>query len=128
MEKQQQLVTGKIRKRDLPLAEKLLESETLEDGIKRAVKEELGSIFMEEPNITIIPDSITHDKKEIDSYSYPGLLAQYTTSSVKIHITNLPEQMLPPNEFTTWENKLNPITNEYGKQITTWQWIKNDKE
>lgn len=127
MEKSQQLVTGIIReKRDLPIAEKLLLHENWHDGLERAIKEELGSLFLEqkdEPIIEIIHNSFVRKIKENDSFSYPGLFARYSLYYVKIKIINLPEEVLPPHEFTTWENKMNPITKEIGRQTTEWQWV-----
>ena len=39
---------GSVRRRGLPLSEKLLPHESWQDGVKRAITEELGSVLQSE--------------------------------------------------------------------------------
>ena len=50
------LPSGAVRRRCLALSEKLMGGEAWQDGVERAIREELGSILPLEPEIQILAD------------------------------------------------------------------------
>lgn len=52
----QTLPNGGVRRRNLPLCEKLLKGEHWQDGAKRAIYEELGSALPANPETQILSD------------------------------------------------------------------------
>lgn len=72
-ERKQKFVSGQSRKRKLPgsISEKLLYNETPLQGIKRALREEIG---IKKYNLT---SRITCSTRKVDSPSYPGLETKY---------------------------------------------------
>jgi hypothetical protein len=67
------LPTGIERPRNLPLSEKMLPSENWREAVIRGIDEELGSILVPNPDVSI--DDTTYMKTEEvkESQSYPGL-------------------------------------------------------
>lgn len=109
IESHQELSDGSIRKRDRPLSEKLKSGEDIEGAVKRAIKEELGSLIFrvndnEEKNVDfdeivrVVMDSYEKKVEERVSLSYPGLPACYV-----LHIVDAFVEGLPEDEFVTEE-------------------------
>merc|ERR1712096_149537 len=102
---------GRIRDRNKILAGKLSVGEDPLLGLKREVSEEVG-----------ITDGITFDEKNItkvenitDAYSYPGLIANYTT----LRIPAYTDQHSGGKSFETYE--------ENNGSTHYWKWIELDK-
>ncbi|GAB2293914.1 hypothetical protein Dimus_028127 [Dionaea muscipula] len=142
IESHQELSDGSIRTRARPLSEKLKSDEDIESAVKRAVKEELGSILLcqqlndttakdgdfDDEIVRILPNSYQKRVEERLSLSYPGLPACYVMHIVDARIEGLPE-----GEFVTEEGT------EYGgdcdegivsKAVTVrkhfWKWVSAD--
>lgn len=107
IESHQELSDGSIRKRDRPLSEKMKSDEDIESAVKRAVKEELGSVFFKlndgkgvdfDEIVKIVPNSYDRRVEERVSLSYPGLPACYVLHTVDAFVEGLPE-----DEFVTEE-------------------------
>lgn len=120
MEKEQILTDGRIRKRNIPLAEKVQLNEDPLDAITRAINEELSLYGYPDENVVpithtfqILNETLKCMKKPPkESVSYPNLLCEYATYIVKITIDNLPK-----SEFQTFEKRAN------GYQINKWYWV-----
>ena len=69
MEDFQLLPSGAVRKRGLPLSEKLLQGESWQEGIERAITEELGSIL--EPCTPIFSVKLT-DYRQVNLTHNPS--------------------------------------------------------
>lgn len=97
------------RQRMSVLAEKMLENETPDAAVKRALNEELGVDYI--PSDTIIHRTI----ETRISASYPGLPTKYITYQV---VMDAPDEI--PNEkfeFTEYFPNGNP------RLTTTWDWL-----
>ncbi|XP_043688366.1 uncharacterized protein LOC122639567 [Telopea speciosissima] len=101
IESHQELSDGSLRERCRPLSEKMKPGESVEDAVKRAVREELGSIIQKSSDdglVRIVPGSYLMKEEERVSASYPGLPAFYVLHSVDAWVDGL-----PGGEFCTEE-------------------------
>lgn len=82
-EARQELPTGTIRTRNMPLAEKMLPGENWQEAVHRAVQEELGPVLptgSNAPQVTVLEDTYENKVEYKNSQSYPGLSSQVHTS------------------------------------------------
>ncbi|XP_042519460.1 uncharacterized protein LOC122093242 [Macadamia integrifolia] len=103
LESHQELSDGSLRERCRPLSEKMKPGESVEDAVRRAVREELGSIIqgsLDDELVRIVPGSYLKKEEERLSVSYPGLPAYYVLHSVDAWVDGLPE-----GEFFTEEDE-----------------------
>ncbi|XP_010519566.1 PREDICTED: uncharacterized protein LOC104798983 [Tarenaya hassleriana] len=139
VESHQELSDGSIRERFRPLSEKMKPDETPEEAVFRAVKEELGSIFINdgsgkentgEGKMSIFPGSYSRRVEERNSVSYPGLPAIYVLHSVDATVEGLPD-----GDFCTEETEYGGEAEEgtraaAGKAVTVkrhhWKWVSPD--
>ncbi|KAJ4976843.1 hypothetical protein NE237_001949 [Protea cynaroides] len=101
LESHQELSDGSLRERCRPLSEKMKPGESVDDAVKRAVREELGSIIRgssDDGLLRIVPGSYLTKVEERVSASYPGLPASYVLHSVDAWVDGL-----PGGEFCTEE-------------------------
>ena len=122
-EKEQVLPDGRIRKRNIPLAEKITpdeDTENIDKAILRAIDEELSFIGSPGTDVTkvsheceILHNSMqTKIKGPIESHSYPSLKTTYSYHFVQCTVKNLPD-----GEFQTYEER------DDGYLITKWHWV-----
>lgn len=107
LESHQELSDGSVRERCRPLSEKMKPGETLEAAVKRAIKEELGSIIPggfvngdDNGTVRIVAGSYRKKVEERVSVSYPGLPACYVLHTVDAWVDGLPD-----GEFCTEEGE-----------------------
>jgi hypothetical protein len=67
------LPTGIERPRNLPLSEKMLPSENWREAVIRGIDEELGSILVPKPDVSIVDTTYMKTEEVKESQSYPGL-------------------------------------------------------
>lgn len=108
VEWKQELSDGSVRERGRPLSEKLKFGEEIESAVRRAIREELGSIIYDikgtknvdfDEIVRIVPDSYEKKLEERVSLSYPGLPACYV-----LHTVNVVVEGLPDDDFITVED------------------------
>ncbi|KAJ3672425.1 hypothetical protein LUZ60_007146 [Juncus effusus] len=124
IEAKQLMSDGSIRERSRPLSEKMKPLESLEEAVKRAVREELGEAVI----VEILDGSSSVRVEERESVSYPGLAARYVLHSVEARVI---EGLPLEGEFETEETG----EHEYdgtgedleGKAVTVkkhyWKWV-----
>ena len=110
-ETRQRLPGGGVRERNLLLSEKLLPNESWKAATKRGIKEELGSILPENPDIYVLDDTYSKSTERSTSSSYPGLCTEYVCHKVEARVSGLPE-----TDFTTEENRPDGIL------LSSWAW------
>lgn len=130
VESHQELSDGSVRVRDRPLSEKLKAGEDVKMAVKRAIKEELGSILGGgidfDGVVRVVEGSYVRRVEERVSLSYPGLPAVYV-----MHIVDAVVEGLPEGEFVTEE------VAEYGDEGAVaseavsvrkhfWKWVEAD--
>jgi len=114
IEEAQTLASGARRIRQLPLSEKMLPGETLQDSVVRAIEEELGTLLSNPAAAISIDEGSYHVIEESkESMSYPGLKSVYTCHRVKVKVGGLPE-----GDFQTEEVRSD------GVLIHEWAWRK----
>lgn len=113
IEEAQTLASGARRIRQLPLSEKMLPGETLQDSVVRAIREELGTLLSNSAAISIDEGSYQVIEESKESTSYPGLKSVYTCHRVKVKVGGLPE-----GDFQTEEVRSD------GVLIHEWAWRK----
>lgn len=86
IEAQQVLPSGAVRRRGLPLSEKMLPGEEWKDAMRRGVMEELGSIIAPEASLQIVESTYVKREERKESQSYPGL---QTLVSIRYCLTSL---------------------------------------
>lgn len=88
IEAEQVFYDGRRRARNIPPAEKMLPGETYLDATRRCLFEELQ---IDPTRVHILEH--THDSTEElrSSWSYPGLLGQYTIHRVEVQVDDLPQ-------------------------------------
>jgi len=126
MEKEQTLCAGRKRIRNLPLAEKIIPPESLDNAIVRGIHEELlyignpydiasvhQSAFEVKINNLADEDNIKCTEEIMESKSYPNLLCKYKKYVVECEVNTLPS-----SEFTSFEIRNDKYL------ITNWHWVK----
>lgn len=93
----QQFKDGRIRERNIPLAEKMFPGEDWKQATVRAITEELGSVLHYQP---IVGFNKNNTQKSA-SDSYPELITIYENHYVAVHVYNL-----PPQSFESYEEHL----------------------
>lgn len=122
IESHQELSDGSIRIRDRPLSEKLKSGEDIEGAVKRAIKEELGSVIYgvddneKDVNfdeiVRVMMDSYERKVEERVSASYPGLPACYVLHTVDAFVEGLPEGEFATVEETEYEGCDNEVADK----------------
>lgn len=110
-EAEQRLPNGATRRRNMPLAEKILPDESWWAASQRGIKEELGSVLNAESRIEVLGDTLEVSTETRTSGSYPGLKTEYRCHKVEARVTGLPE-----GNFETSE------TRRDGVLLSSWQW------
>ncbi len=82
----QEMADGHLRHRNIPPSEKMKRGETVEEGMRRCLQEELGIV-----NAIIQPDSCRQHERTMESSSYPGLVTEYEVYVMKAIVPNLPD-------------------------------------
>ncbi|GAB4858615.1 hypothetical protein Ancab_010089 [Ancistrocladus abbreviatus] len=136
IESHQELSDGSIRKRNRPLSEKLKSGEDIESAVKRAIREELGSIIYKIYDtkdidfsgiVRIVPNSYERRVEEGVSFSYPGLPACYVMHTVDAFIEGLPEGEFVTEEETEYAGQEDGIANEaVCVRKHFWKWVSVD--
>lgn len=136
IESHQELSDGSIRKRDRPLSEKLKSGEDIENAVKRAIKEELGSlIFKDNDNkdvnfdeiVRVLMGSYVRKVEERASVSYPGLPACYVLHTVDAFVEGLPEGEFVTEEVTEYEGCDDRVVDEaVAVKRHFWRWVPAD--
>ena len=105
--------TDQIRLRNIPLAEKFIPGETVEQAAMRGIKEELGSFFEEETShVEVFSSTKKVVYEEKSSQSYPRLLTRYRFDEIHAVVKGL-----PPTNFKTLEYSKGRL-----KQTHQWEW------
>ncbi|GAB2264999.1 hypothetical protein Dimus_000068 [Dionaea muscipula] len=139
IESYQELSDRSIRKRGRPLSEKLKTGEDIETAIKRAIREELGSILYQingsakdgdfDKMVRIVPNSYEKRVEQRLSLSYPGLPACYVMHIVDAFVDGLPEGEFVTEEETEYGDSDDRIASE---AVTVrkhfWKWVSADSE
>ncbi len=89
IEAEQVFHDGRRRARNIPPAEKMLPGENYMDAARRCVTEELG---LSPDRVEILPETHTSSQEMRTSWSYPGLLGQYTIHRVDVSAPDLPDE------------------------------------
>jgi ADP-ribose pyrophosphatase YjhB (NUDIX family) len=89
LEAEQIMENGNHRFRNQPPSEKFKPGESYLDAASRCLQEELG---VSSEAIHFRPESYYVRTGLLDSYSYPGLLTEYTFHMVEADVTELPEE------------------------------------
>ncbi|KAL8142313.1 hypothetical protein V2J09_015345 [Rumex salicifolius] len=122
VESHQELSDGSIRSRNRPLSEKFKSGEDVNSAAKRAIKEELGSIFPDSVNyseiVKILSDSYEKKIELTDSISYPGLPGCYVMHTVDALVEGLPDE-----EFFTEEKDKDGAKGAISVRKLFWNWI-----
>lgn len=137
LESHQELSDGSIRKRDRPLSEKLKSGEDIESAVKRAIKEELGSVIFKGEDdkdvnldeiVSILPNSYDKKVEERFSLSYPGLPACYVLHTMDAIVEGLPEDEFVTEEGTEYgECDDEEVKNEaVSVKKHFWRWVPAD--
>ncbi|XP_021725682.1 uncharacterized protein LOC110692914 [Chenopodium quinoa] len=136
IEAHQELSDGSIRKRGRPLSEKLKSGEDIEAGVKRAIKEELGSVIFRDNDVgnvnfdqivRVLMDSYERKVEERVSVSYPGLPAVYVLHTVDAFVEGLPEGEFATEEETEYEGCDNLVADEaVSVKRHFWKWVPVD--
>lgn len=117
IEEQQIRPNGSVRSRGLPLSEKLVGMEDWRSAIHRAVREELGSILPENPQITVNDGSYRQTVESSVSVSYPQLRCQYQCHRVEVQVEGLPTA----GKFVTLEKCKNGVLQLHWAWKANWQ-------
>jgi len=135
LESHQEMGDGSTRFRNRPLSEKMKAGETVEEGCKRGICEELGLVLGSPDKIELLMDSYEKKVEERDSLSYPGLLTCYVVHSVDAVVADLPE-----TDFFTEEDEDGRINGNHGFSFSSsgtrekaigvkrhfWKWVPNN--
>lgn len=89
LEAEQVMGNGSRRFRNQPPSEKFKPGESYRDAARRCLQEELG---VASEAIYLLPDSHSPRTELLDSYSYPGLLTEYTFHLVEADVIGLPDE------------------------------------
>jgi len=89
LEAEQIMENGSRRFRNQPPSEKLKPEESYLEAAVRCLREELG---VAGEAIHLLPESYSPRTELLDSYSYPGLLTEYTFHMVEADVHGLPEE------------------------------------
>ena len=119
VETEQTLPDGRVRRRgNLPLSEKMKPGETVDEALKRAVSEELGSALERgSARIERIGEVASEETTRI-SPSYPCLVSRYSLTKVDCRVGALPQARGDGEAFKTVEPR-----GEAGVHTTSWAWI-----
>ncbi|XP_057547350.1 uncharacterized protein LOC130825906 [Amaranthus tricolor] len=133
IESHQELSDGTIRERNRPLSEKLKSGEDLDCAVKRAIKEELGSVFNDDKDVnvdeivTIAMDSYRKKVEERVSVSYPGLPACYVLHNVDAFVEGLPDDDFVTEEVTEYEGCDDGVADKaVAVKKHFWKWVDAD--
>ncbi len=97
IEAEQVFYDGRRRARNIPPAEKMLPGESYIDAARRCLTEELGLTL---DGVEILPETHTSSQEMRTSWSYPGLLGQYTIHRVEVSAPDLPDSSFWTEEVT----------------------------
>jgi hypothetical protein len=89
LEAEQIMENGSRRFRNQPPSEKIKSGETYVEAAYRCLQEELG-VSLE--SIQLLPENYTSRTELLDSFSYPGLLTEYTFHMVEAIVPDLPDE------------------------------------
>ena len=89
LEAEQIMENGSRRFRNQPPSEKFKPGESYLDAATRCLQEELG---VPPEAIRLLPKSYSPRTELLDSYSYPGLLTEYTFHMVEAEVYGLPAE------------------------------------
>lgn len=89
LEAEQVMENGSHRFRNQPPSEKIKPGESYLDAASRCLQEELG---VTPEAIYLLPSSYCVRRELLDSYSYPGLLTEYTFHMVEAEVAGLPKE------------------------------------
>lgn len=89
LEAEQIMENGSRRFRNQPPSEKIKYGESYLEAATRCLHEELG---VAPEAIQLLPESHALRRELLDSYSYPGLLTEYTFHMVEAAVLGLPEE------------------------------------
>lgn len=136
LESHQELSDGSIRERDRPLSEKLKSGEDIESAVKRAIKEELGSVIFKGKDdkdvnfdeiVRIVPNSYERKVEERFSISYPGLPACYVLHTMDAFVEGLPEDDFVTEEGNEYGERDEEVKNEaVSVKKHFWRWVSTD--
>jgi hypothetical protein len=112
IEDSQVFIDGRRRLRNIPPAEKMLPGETVVETARRCLVEEL---HFRPDEIDILENTHTCFNESRTSWSYPGLLSQYTIHRVEARVHGLPAR-----NFTTTEYD-NPGEDTVEKHYWVWK-------
>jgi hypothetical protein len=87
LEAEQVMENGSRRFRNQPPSEKFKPGESYLEAATRCLQEELG---VSRAAIRLIPESYCLRRELLDSFSYPGLLTEYTFHLVEAEVSGLP--------------------------------------
>ena len=104
---EQQMADGRMRKRNVLLAEKIIASEDPKEAAIRGVIEEIGQHLPDPSLCELVPQSLLVWDELVDSPSYPSLITQYTLHQIEVIVPGLPQE-----SFATME----------GKKKHFWEW------
>ena len=89
IEAEQVFYDGRRRARNIPPAEKMLPGESYIDAAWRCLSEELQ---IDPDRVEILEHTHTSTQDLRPSWSYPGLLGQYTIHRVEVQVDDLPQE------------------------------------
>jgi hypothetical protein len=89
LEAEQIMENGSRRFRNQPPSEKFKPGESYLEAASRCLQEELG---VASEAIYLLPSSYCLRRELLDSYSYPGLLTEYTFHMVEAEVAGLPKE------------------------------------
>jgi ADP-ribose pyrophosphatase YjhB (NUDIX family) len=89
LEVEQVMENGSRRFRNQPPSEKFKLGESYLDAAARCLREELG---VTPEDIHLLPESYCPRTELLDSFSYPGLLTEYTFHVVEADVEGLPDE------------------------------------
>lgn len=142
VESHQELSDGTIRYRNRPLSEKMKPDETVDQAVLRAVREELGSLFLKNNNselegsdnrrediVRIVEDSYRNRVEERASASYPGLPACYVLHAVDAFVDGLPEGEFETEEENEYQDCQDMKIADRAISVRRhfWKWVDSDE-
>jgi len=114
VEASQVLPDGRERRREVLLAEKMIDGEDWQDAALRGIAEELGSVLGDALHVRLRTESHAVRTAAHDSPSYPGIRTEYTIHRVDADVEGLPVDV---DGFETREPRPG------GKELLTrWEW------
>ncbi|KAG9455460.1 hypothetical protein H6P81_008364 [Aristolochia fimbriata] len=131
IESHQELSDGSLRHRRRPLSEKMKPGEGIQQAVRRAVREELGSLVPhnnDDQSVRIVPGSYTERVEERLSASYPGLPARYLLHSVDAWVDGLPDGDFSTEEAAEYEDSEDVRAAHKAVFVKKhyWKWVRAD--